>query len=123
MIHTASTSTERHVPPEMTHTLSHTPVQASLSEGSLNRTNLAATYHGNCFVSLFLILSLPPSSDTGNGVKLIELISPRSVLCPAEGFTLLLLFQVLYYLLLAGLIKSAPLFSRFNGTQYAHMES
>ncbi|XP_043084601.1 activating molecule in BECN1-regulated autophagy protein 1b isoform X2 [Puntigrus tetrazona] len=44
MVHTASTSTERHAPPETTHTLSHTPVQASLSEGSVNRTNLSATY-------------------------------------------------------------------------------
>ncbi|XP_050955148.1 activating molecule in BECN1-regulated autophagy protein 1B [Labeo rohita] len=44
-VQTASTSTERHVPPETTQTLSHTPVQASVSEGSLNRTNLPATYH------------------------------------------------------------------------------
>ncbi|XP_051740557.1 activating molecule in BECN1-regulated autophagy protein 1B [Ctenopharyngodon idella] len=43
----ASTSTERHTHPETTHTLLHTPVQASVSEGSLNRTNLPATYHAD----------------------------------------------------------------------------
>ncbi|XP_051545975.1 activating molecule in BECN1-regulated autophagy protein 1B [Myxocyprinus asiaticus] len=42
MVQTASTSTERHTHPEMTHTL----VQTSVSEGSLNRTGLPTTYHG-----------------------------------------------------------------------------
>lgn len=45
MVQMASTSTERHTHPETTHTLLHTPVQASVSEGSLNQTNLPATYH------------------------------------------------------------------------------
>uniref|UniRef100_A0A8C2HWJ0 Autophagy/beclin-1 regulator 1b n=1 Tax=Cyprinus carpio TaxID=7962 RepID=A0A8C2HWJ0_CYPCA len=45
MVQTASTSTEGHAHSETTHTLSHTPVQATVSEGSLNRTNLPATYH------------------------------------------------------------------------------
>ncbi|XP_042571050.1 activating molecule in BECN1-regulated autophagy protein 1-like [Cyprinus carpio] len=44
-VQTASTSTEGHAHSETTHTLSHTPVQATVSEGSLNRTNLPATYH------------------------------------------------------------------------------
>uniref|UniRef100_A0A9J8BA03 Autophagy/beclin-1 regulator 1b n=2 Tax=Cyprinus carpio TaxID=7962 RepID=A0A9J8BA03_CYPCA len=47
MVHTASTSTERHAPPETAHTLSHTLVQASLTEGTLNRTNLPATYQAD----------------------------------------------------------------------------
>uniref|UniRef100_A0A673J6Y5 Activating molecule in BECN1-regulated autophagy protein 1-like n=1 Tax=Sinocyclocheilus rhinocerous TaxID=307959 RepID=A0A673J6Y5_9TELE len=67
----AETQTEREHPSASPFQNTHT----SRHKGSLNRTNLPATYHGNCFVSLFLILSLPPSSDTGNVVKLIELIS------------------------------------------------
>ncbi|KTF83190.1 hypothetical protein cypCar_00007143 [Cyprinus carpio] len=47
VVHTASTSTERHAPPETAHTLSHTLVQASLTEGTLNRTNLPATYQAD----------------------------------------------------------------------------
>ncbi|CAM4734104.1 unnamed protein product [Leuciscus chuanchicus] len=46
-VQVASTSTERHTHPETTHTLLHTPIQASVSEGSLNRTNLPPTYHAD----------------------------------------------------------------------------
>ncbi|KAG1928926.1 activating molecule in BECN1-regulated autophagy protein 1b [Pimephales promelas] len=46
-VQVASTSTERHTHPETTRTLLHTPIQASVSEGSLNRTNLPPTYHAD----------------------------------------------------------------------------
>ncbi|XP_077066324.1 activating molecule in BECN1-regulated autophagy protein 1B [Siphateles boraxobius] len=46
-VQVASTSTERHTHPETTHTMLHTPIQASVSEGSLNRTNLPPTYHAD----------------------------------------------------------------------------
>ncbi|XP_065147557.1 activating molecule in BECN1-regulated autophagy protein 1B [Paramisgurnus dabryanus] len=44
MVQTASTSTDRHTNLESTHTLSHTAVQASATDGSLNRTGLPSTY-------------------------------------------------------------------------------
>lgn len=90
VVQTASTSTDRHTHPETAHTMSHTAVQASTSDASLNRTNLPTTYHGTHrhFLSPFQI----------------EVNYLRSVFSPTETFRQTLVSQTLYYSPLAGLI-------------------